>query len=367
MDPASSVSYARSLITLAEKKEGAEKRQLYLEASEHYLQAAKATTGQEKQYYLNEAKKLYDVSQTIVIEENKGMDKPRTRFRDVAGLEKVKEDIMIKIIEPLRHPEIFQHFGKKAGGGILMYGPPGCGKSLIAEATAGEAEVAFFNVKASDIKSKYVGEAEQRLSKLFSEARKEKASIIFFDEFEALGGERSRMTRPMKAVVSQLLTEMDGVGNKEQNILVIGATNEPWNIDTALRREGRFGTTIFIPPPDKHARLGIMKLHMEKRPVEENIDYGNLADRTENFSGADMKALCERATEIPLKECLKFNVKRNINSLDFQQALHGMKPTTQPWFRNSIKRIKELGEAGNFPEIMDFEKQVFANPCRMGA
>ncbi len=367
MQAVNAVSYANSLLEIADKKQGIEKRQLFLEASENYLKAAKVTQGKDKQHYMDQAKHLYLESQKMVQENIQGINKPRRKFKDVAGLEKVKEEIMMKIIEPLRNPEIFKHFGKKAGGGILMYGPPGCGKSLIAEATAGEADVAFFNIKASDIKSKYVGEAEQKLAKLFQDARKEEASIIFFDEFEALGGERSRMTRPMKAVVSQLLTEMDGVGNKDQNILIIGATNEPWNIDTALRREGRFGTSIFIPPPDQFTRQEILKLHMKGRPVEKNVDYTSLSKMTENFSGADLKALCEKATEVPLRECLKFNIKRNINSMDFQQGLFGLKPTTAPWFRNSIRSIKKLGEDVNFPEIMEFESRFFSNPCKISA
>ena len=263
------------------------------------------------------------------------------------------------------HPEVFQYFGKKMGGGILMYGPPGCGKSLIAEATAGEADVAFFNVRASDIKSKYVGESEQKLTKLFSDARKEKAAIIFFDEFEALGTDRTRMANNTKGIVSTLLAEMDGLGNKDQNILVIGATNEPWNIDVALRRSGRFDSLIFVPPPDFEAREEILRIHMTERPVKE-LDLQAIAKATKNYSGADIKALCDDATDIPLKEYLVFKRKREITNADFYEALGSRKPTVYPWFNRAREMLERRGETNTFPEVMEFASKI-GNSMRMSA
>lgn len=361
MDTVSAVSYANSLLQIAEKKEDtAQKRQLYLEAAEHYMRAAKTADPAEKQRFLVMAQELYTKAQSMRQAnfeqiDNKptfGIKKSKINFQDVAGLQHVKEDIRMKIIEPLKSPEIFKHFGKKAGGGILMYGPPGCGKSLIAEATAGEAGVAFFNIKASDIKSKYVGETEQNIARLFDEARKEKASIIFFDEFEALGTERSRIGVNMKGAVSQLLTEMDGVGNKDQNILVIAATNEPWNIDLALRRPGRFDRAIFIPPPDKIARFELMKHEMKNRPCE-NIFFDAIAKVTEGYSGAELKAVCEAATEIPLREYLNFGVKRKISNEDFYDALLKVKPSTDRWFMKASYVLKQRNES-SFPEIQEY-------------
>lgn len=367
MDAVSAVSYANSLVQIADKKEDiAQKRQLYLEAAEHYMRAAKTAEPQERQRFLVMAQELYTKGQSMRqanfenIEQKNffGIKKTKLNFKDVAGLEKVKEEIRMKIIEPLKSPEVFKYFGKKAGGGILMYGPPGCGKSLIAEATAGEAGVSFFNVKASDIKSKYVGETEQNIAKLFDEARKEKASIIFFDEFEALGTERSKIGVNMKGAVSQLLTEMDGVGNKDQNILVIAATNEPWNIDLALRRPGRFDRAVFIPPPDKIARLELLKHEMKVRPCG-NIFFESIAKVTEGYSGAELKAVCEVATEIPLREYLNFGVKRDIANEDFYDALLKVKPSTDRWFMKANYVLKQRNET-SFPEIEEYMSSLKA-------
>ncbi|MFQ5621203.1 MAG: ATP-binding protein, partial [Candidatus Nanoarchaeia archaeon] len=206
----------------------------------------------------------------------------KTLFQDIGGLEELKEEIRFKIIEPLKHPDLFAFYGKKMGGGILMYGPPGCGKTLIAEATANEANATFFHVKSSNLKSKYVGETEKNISELFGKARAMQPSIIFFDEFEALGNDRTASAHAHEvSTVAQLLTEMDGMGTKDQKILLLAATNEPWSIDPALRREGRFGETLFIPPPDLDSRKSILKINMKNRPTKD-IDWDQLAIITNN-------------------------------------------------------------------------------------
>ncbi|RME54964.1 ATP-binding protein [Candidatus Woesearchaeota archaeon] len=358
MDVNNEINYANSLINLAMKKtEKKEQRKLLLDAAEIYLKVAKNTEGEQSKYYYSLASEVYLKSQELRETEfnvtEKKSFRPRVTFEDVGGLAKVKEEIRIKIIEPLLHPEVFEYFGKKLGGGILMYGPPGCGKSLIAEATAGEANVAFFNVKSSDIKSKYVGEAEKQVVKLFNDARKEKAAIIFFDEFESLATDRTRMSNNTKGVVSTLLAEMDGVGNKDQNILVIAATNEPWQIDVALRRPGRFDSMIFVPPPDMKARKEIIKINMKNRPVD-NIDYEKIAKATEHFSGADIKALCDEATDIPLKEYLLFKKKRKINNADFYEVLRTKTPSILPWFNRARELIERRNEESMFKDVINY-------------
>ncbi len=371
MDTISQVSYADSLATLAENKESiSEKRKLYLEASEVCVRAARNAEPEEKGQCLSRAKEYYLKSQSAVANfssiNNPKMKKPKLRFSDVAGLDKVKEEITMKIIEPLRHPDVFKYFGKKAGGGILMYGPPGCGKSLVAEATAGEADVAFYLAKASDLRSKYVGETEQNIAKLFDEARKDKAAIIFFDEFEALGSDRHRTSFNMKGAVSQLLAEMDGVGNKSQNILVIAATNEPWNIDSALLREGRFGTMVYIPPPDVITRLQMLHLNMENRPIGD-IDFNGITLATDNFSGADIKALCEKATDMPLKEYFKTRKKRDITNEDFYDALVSMKPTLGMWYRQAYSVLSKRNELSSFPDIAEEARNFMPSPMRISS
>lgn len=370
MDTVNQVAYADSLAVLAEKKESiGERRKLYLEAAEICVRAARDAEPDHKKTCLDKAKDYYAKSQvTANFEEVRKLSikKPKRRFSDIAGMNKVKEEIMMKIIEPLKHPEVFKYFGKKGGGGILMYGPPGCGKSLIAEATAGEAGVAFYSAKASDLRSKYVGETEQNIAKLFDDARKDKAAIIFFDEFESLGSDRHRTSFNMKGAVSQLLAEMDGIGNKDQNILVIAATNEPWNIDTALLREGRFGTMIYINPPDSLTRLQMLRLHMSGRPID-GIEFDAIALATDNFSGADIKALCEHATDIPLREYLKTRNKRNISNEDFYDSLIKMKPSLGAWYRQAYSVLSRRNELSSFPDIADDARNFMPSPMRISS
>ncbi|MBI4145526.1 ATP-binding protein [Candidatus Woesearchaeota archaeon] len=341
-----------------ERKEPEVARKSFLAAAHMLVNASKSTTVTEsKQRYVDVANALYWRAHAIegsVVEEGSSdsepderiksmlIAKPGTRFKDIAGLSDVKDEIKLKIIEPFKHPEIFKKYGKRVGGGVLMFGPPGCGKSLLAEATAGEADVAFFNVKASDLKSKFVGETERNIAALFKAARGQpNGAIIFFDEFEALGGERGTAGAHDRNFVSQLLTEMDSVGNKDQKILLIAATNLPWNVDLALRREGRFGVTVFVPPPDAEAREHILQLHLRDKPAAKDIDLHQLAGRTDGFSGADIKALCESATDIPLKEYLATKRARDITMEDFKTALSKRVATTQPWFGLAIRNLKQ--------------------------
>ncbi|MFH1072106.1 MAG: ATP-binding protein [Nanoarchaeota archaeon] len=340
----------------------------YLEVSEIYLQLSKKIPARESEF-VNEAAALYMKAQSMknsaYLEKNSEelskqiinsmiVSPPDRSFKDIGGLEDVKEEIKLKIIEPLKNFEIFNHYKKKAGGGILMYGPPGCGKSLIAEATAGEAGLVFFNVKVSELMNYYVGETEKNIAELFKKARENQPCIIFFDEFEALGTDRTGANAFHSGLVSQLLSEMDGVGNKDDTqILLLAATNTPWLIDNALLREGRFGSTIFIPPPDRKGRIEILKKHLEKKPVD-SIDLGLLADMTNGFSGADLKRICEEATNNAIKECLRTKKRRNIELRDFVLPESKMKPSILPWFRQAISFIIENNLQKEFEPIFDY-------------
>lgn len=358
MDEHALVDHAKQYILQGqntEKTKPDSARKSFLTAAHLLVQASKETPVSEaKKRYVEVANSLYwrahAVGETQIAGEAPVetddrikatlIAKPKTRFKDIGGLADVKDEIRLKIIEPFKHPEVFKKYGKKVGGGILMFGPPGCGKSLLAEATAGEADVAFFNVKASDLKSKYVGETEANIAALFKAARAQpKGAIVFFDEFESLGGERGSDVHE-RNFVSQLLTEMDSVGNKDQKILLIAATNVPWAIDIALRREGRFGTTVFVPPPDLTAREAIIDLHLKEKPLADDVDTTLLAKKTEGFSGADLKALCENATDIPLKEFLITSKARDISMSDFLTVLAKRTATTKPWFSLAVAHLR---------------------------
>jgi len=335
---------------------------LLLEAAELYLQLAEAT-GLEK--YMVKAQQLYQDSENIgkkqiILPDDLASvnftkiiaKKPSVTFKDIAGLDDLKQQIRLKIIEPFKSPEVYAYFGKKLGGGILMYGPPGCGKSLIAEAAAGEADATFFSVKASDLKSKFVGETERNIAALFEEARKQSPSIIFFDEFEALGEARSTAAATNKGMISQLLTEMDGVGNKNQPILLLAATNEPWQVDLALKREGRFGTTLFVPHPDVKCREGMLHIHLEDTPIDKGVNIKKLALLTQNYSGADMKGLVNGAVEFAIEESLASQKLRKVVMNDFLRILKKKKPTTIAWYKQAIKKAQQSGEVEMFSEMI---------------
>ena len=228
-------------------------------------------------------------------------EKPTLRFADVAGLEDVKEDIKLKMIYPFEHPDLAKKFGVRLGGGILFYGPPGTGKTMLAKATAGEVDAAFFRVSSADMLSKWVGEAEQNIKKLFDAAAEEKRSIIFIDEIEALiPARRDDGSSVMQRVVPQILQGMEGFDKKgDRAVLFMGATNVPWQLDPAVLRPGRFDDKVYIPLPDEAARRKMLELYLSRRPVAAEIDLNSLAARLDGFSGADIKYICDRSATIP--------------------------------------------------------------------
>ncbi len=356
----------KSLVLLAQKEEQrapAEAAKHYLEAAQYLVKISTEKPAKEKEF-LAMAQRLYGTAQKLRKNSpatERGLTEnavsPKKGFSSIGGLEELKEEIGFKIIEPFRNKEIYSYYGKAIGGGILMYGPPGCGKSLIAKATAEEAEATFIHVKASDIKSKFVGETEKNIAELFQKAREEQPTIIFFDEFEVLGRDRSEGQTHEKSAVAQLLTEMDGVDAKEQQILLLAATNEPWAIDPALRREGRFGTTIFIPTPDIQARAEILKIHLAKRPTE-TIDYDKIARLTQGLSGADLKAICEAATDIPLKESVATGKKRKITMSDVEKAVAKTQSIIKQWFAKAKQIIEEKKLEQEFGDLMKKAEEI---------
>ncbi len=215
-------------------------------------------------------------------------------FADVVGMEEVKETFREKVIYASQHKDLYESFHKKTGGGILLYGLPGTGKTMFAEACASECDAAFMPIKSSDIKDKWYGESEQKVADIFAEARKVKRAVIFFDEFDTIGTARDSEYKPNDELMAQILTEMQGINHdKDCQITVIAATNRPWLIDTAFMRPGRFDEKIYVPLPDLAARRQMFLLKLSGIP-QKNIDYDKLAQMTEGYNGADITHFCDK-------------------------------------------------------------------------
>ncbi|WP_406662165.1 AAA family ATPase [Methanolobus sp. ZRKC3] len=277
---------------------------------------------------------------------------PNIGFSDIGGLEQVKEEIRKAIIYPFTHKELYQMYGQKAGEGILLYGPPGCGKTMMAKAAAKECGADFISVKTSSIVSKWVGASEKNIKQVFETARQSEKAIIFFDEIDSVAGRRSESEDYAKRVVNELLAQMDGVDTADDNTLVLAATNEPWSIDPALRRPGRFSKLVFIPEPDLDARVAIFNLNMKKRPIADDVDVKSLAAMTGSYSGADIAAICREAADIPLGEALRGNETRKIEMRDFEAVLSKRKPSIISWYIEAKDAIKKTGETEVFSDLL---------------
>jgi transitional endoplasmic reticulum ATPase len=296
-------------------------------------------------------------STSTVTEDGATVEKPHVTFADVGGLDPLKEKIRLRAIHPLRRPDLYKAFGKKTGGGLLLYGPPGCGKTFLARATAGEAGIHFVAVGVEDVLDMWLGQSEKKLHELFRLARQKSPAILFFDEVDAIGGRRSALRHESyRTLVTQFLSELDGAGGKAEGVLVIGATNAPWDVDGAFRRPGRFGDVLFVPPPDLQARVEILKLKLAGKPHGE-IDIPALARRTELYSGADLEHIVESAIEAALTDSLKSGSVRPITQRDLEAALARIKPSTTEWFATAKNFATYANDGGQFDEVLDFIKK----------
>ncbi|WP_025845296.1 AAA family ATPase [Brevibacillus agri] len=275
-------------------------------------------------------------------------------FADVGGLHAVKNAIQMKIVKPFVSPGLFERFRKKVGGGILLYGPPGCGKTFIAKATAGECRARFIPIHVSDILDPYIGVSEQNLREVFASARATKPSVLFLDEMDAIGYNRSRSsTDTMRAVIDTLLTEIEGIETNTDKMLIIGATNMPWDVDPAFKRPGRFDKMIFVSPPDEEARATIFRIKLHERPIEQ-IDYALLAKETDLYSGADIENVVELATEEVITEIMRTGVERPLTMKDLKNAIQSTQPSTIDWLRTVKNYVKYANQGGLYNDVESF-------------
>ncbi len=305
---------------------------------------------QDEEFDWEAAQREFDEEQLSVGQ----LERPSLRLADVGGMHQVKARLEAAFLAPMRNPELRRAYRKSLRGGLLLYGPPGCGKTFLARAVAGELGAAFHAVSLADILDMWVGSSERNLQQLFRTARSHAPCVVFLDEVDALGHKRSELSHTgTRGTVNQLLNELDNVQQDNEGVFVLAATNAPWDVDPALRRPGRFDRTLLVLPPDQEARRAILALHLQDRPVV-GVDLDKVAKATEDFSGADLAHVVEAAAEHAMLDAAKTGVVRPINQRDLSRALKEVRPSTGAWLQ-SARNVAMFGnESGEYDDLLAY-------------
>lgn len=286
-------------------------------------------------------------------------ERPKVTLADVAGLAEVKQHLNSTFLQPLRHPEMAAAFGQKPGGSLLMYGPPGCGKTFIAKAIAGDLGASFIHVTLADLLGRYIGDSERAVQSIFHDARAASPCVIFFDEFDALGGRRSSGgggSQSMRMVVTQLLEELDGVTSENDGVYFLAATNRPWDIDSALRRPGRIDKTVLVLPPDAVARAAILQGVLDGKPAD-GVDVVAVAAATEGFSGADIAQVAKVALQQAMTASMSSGTLVPVTTESLLESVKTLTPSTISWF-DQIAPVIEYGvDDGTFEQLRAYRVQ----------
>ncbi len=338
--------YAKALLKASEHGKAREAYQHLLSLNPHF-----------KDDELDQAFRQRAVAQPHEEEEEIDSDlieRPKINFEDVGGMDEVKREIELKIIKPLEHQDLYKAYGKKVGGGILLYGPPGVGKTYLARATAGQVQARFISVKLEDILDMWIGNSEKNLHGIFELARAHTPCVLFIDEIDALGASRSDMKQSGgRHLINQFLQELDGIDDNNDGVLILGATNTPWHLDAAFRRPGRFDRIIFVPPPDEAGRESILRLKLKDKPTGE-VDYTKVAKQTRDYSGADLDALIDVAIEAKLEASFKTGVPEPIQTKDLLKATKKHRASTQEWFTKAKNFALFANEGGLYDDILTY-------------
>jgi SpoVK/Ycf46/Vps4 family AAA+-type ATPase len=279
------------------------------------------------------------------------------RLDDVGGMHDVKRRLELAFLGPLRNPRLRTLFGKSLRGGLLLYGPPGCGKTFLARAVAGEMGARFISLSVVDVLDMWMGSSERNLHNVFETARRSAPCVLFLDELDALGHRRSQLnSSAMRTLGNQLLAELDGVDAGNEGVFVLAATNAPWDVDAALRRPGRLDRMVLVLPPDAAARAAILTYHLRDRPVA-GVDLDRLAAATDDFSGADLAHLCESTAELAIEDAVITGEARMIEHRDFDAALRDIRPSTGDWFAAARNVAQFANEGGVYDDLVAYLKK----------
>ncbi|SHQ20395.1 ATP-binding protein [Mycobacteroides abscessus] len=283
------------------------------------------------------------------------LEKSDVRLADVGGMADVKRQLDLSLFGPLRNPELVKAFGVSARGGLLLYGPPGCGKTFLARAVAGELGANFYPVGIADVMHPIFGQSEQRMREIFEIARRNAPCVLFFDELDALGHRRSQLSGSsgLRPLVNQLLAELDPATESNEGLYVLGATNHPWDVDAALRRPGRFDRMILVALPDEEARIAIVKYHLRDRPLE-GINLTSIAKRTEGRSGADLAHICNTATQFAMADSISTGQVRPVRMADIDTAIAQVGASAGGWFDTARNVVEFSNSDGTYDELAKY-------------
>jgi len=283
------------------------------------------------------------------------VQRSQVRLDDVAGMAEVKQQLELSLLGPIRHPDLMKAYKVSARGGLLLYGPPGCGKTHIAKAVSGELGANFYQVGIADVLHRWLGESERSIRAVFDTARRNTPCVLFFDEVDALGHKRSALSgnSGIRTVVNSLLEELDSATSNNDGVYVLGATNAPWDVDPALRRPGRFDRMVFVGLPDAQARAAIAQFHLQDRPLS-GIDLTSIAKRTEGFSGADLAHVCDTATQLAMADSVRSGQVRPVTMPDVDAAIGQIRPSTGPWFETARNVVEFSNQDGTYDDLAKY-------------
>ena len=304
-----------------------------------------ARAGDEPEPVTGDTDRIYDVEVSGI------------RLADVGGMTAVKERLELAFLGPLRNPQLRRMYGKSLRGGLMLYGPPGCGKTFLARAVAGEMGAKFISLSIVDVLDMWMGNSERNLHELFQAARRNAPCVLFLDEVDALGHKRSQVSSSsMRTLGNQLLAELDGMEGSNEGVFVLAATNTPWDVDPALRRPGRLDRVVLVLPPDAEARRSILEYHLRERPIA-GIDLRKVVAATEDFSGADLAHLCETAAEFAMADSVRTGEVRMIEQRYLERALKEVRPSTRPWMATARNVAMFANEGGVYDDLVAYLKK----------